>query len=227
MEEYEKLRQMRWDFYLSLGIQSQNLQWHKHEKLVFYAKEAYDIEYRYPFDFSELEGVHVRGNYDLSRHTQYSGVDLSYLDPQTKERYVPHIIESSVSVSCVFLALLCDAYREEVVEDGTRIVLKFSPKVAPVKVAVFALVRNRPELVEIARKVYQHLRERYICEFDDSGNIGKRYRRQDEIGTPYCVTVDYTTIDDQTVTVRDRDSMRQERIHMDKLEPYLRDKLGI
>lgn len=225
MDEYEKLRQARMDFYRSIGLDVRNLQWHKHEKLVFYAKEAYDIEYRFPFGWNELEGVHARGNYDLSRHAEYSGSDLSYLDPRTKECFIPHVIECSVGVGRVLLALLCDAYREEKVEDGTRTVLKLLPKMAPVKVAVFPLMRNRPELVKVATKLYHELREQHMCEFDDSGNIGKRYRRQDEIGTPYCVTVDYATLDDHTVTVRDRNSMRQERIHLDQLEVYLREKL--
>lgn len=227
MEEYEILRQARWDYYIALGISGQNLQWHKHEKLVFYAKEAYDIEYRFPFGFSELEGVHARGDYDLSQHAKHSGVDLSYLDQRTQERYIPHIIESSVGVGRTFLALLCESYCEEIIEDDTRIVLKFPPKIAPIKVAVFPLVRNRPELVEIAHKVHSNLCQRYMCEFDDSGNIGKRYRRQDEIGTPYCITVDYTTLDDKTVTVRDRDNMRQDRVHLDQLEAYLNPRLGV
>jgi len=227
MEEYDKLRQARWDYYQSLGFSSSNLQWHEHEKLVFYAKKAYDIEYRFPFGFSELEGIHARGDYDLTQHAKHSGVDLSYLDQPTAERYVPHIVESSVGVGRTFLALMCEAYREEKVEGGTRIVLRFSPKMAPVKVAVFPLVRNRPELIEIARNLHKSLRQQYMCEFDDSNNIGKRYRRQDEIGTPYCVTVDYTTLEDRTVTIRERDSMSQSRVSLDQIEAYLRNKLAV
>lgn len=226
MEEYEKLRQARWDYYRRLCLKESNLRWQKHEKLVFYAKEAYDIEYRFPFGFNELEGIHARGDYDLTQHAKYSGADLTYLDQQSSERYTPHIIESSSGIGRTFLALLCEAYREERVGDETRIVLKLPAKMAPVKVATFALVRNRPELVEIARRVHNSLRIRYICEFDDSGNIGKRYRRQDEIGTPYCITVDYTTLDDGTVTVRDRDTMRQERVCLDQIENYLASRLS-
>ncbi len=227
MEEYEKLRQMRWDFYLSLGLREENLQWHKHEKLVFYAKEAYDIEYRYPFGFSELEGVHARGNYDLSRHTEYSGVNLNYIDPETQEKFIPHVVECSVSLGRIILALLCDAYSEESTENGVRTVLKLSNQMAPVKIAVFALVRNQPELVEISRVLYKRLQQRYLCEYDDSGNIGKRYRRQDEIGTPFCVTVDHDTILDQTVTVRYRDTMQQKRICIDQLNSFFEDEFDL
>ncbi|MES2314442.1 MAG: glycine--tRNA ligase [Patescibacteria group bacterium] len=225
MVEYEKLRQARWEYYRTIGISSSNLQWHKHEKLVFYAKEAYDIEYRFPFGFSELEGIHARGDYDLTQHTTHSGTDLSYIDQRTTERYTPHIIESSVGVGRTFLAILCEAYHEEEIEGETRTVLKFTPKMAPVKVAVFPLVRNRPELVQVARKIYEDLRERHICEFDDSGNIGKRYRRQDEIGTPYCITVDYDTLSEKQVTIRNRDDMRQERVSLDQLGAYIDAKL--
>ena len=225
MEEYEKLRQVRWDYYQQLGLSESNLRWHKHEKLVFYAKEAYDIEYQFPFGFNELEGIHARGNYDLTQHGTYSGVDLRYFDQQSSERYLPHIIESSVGVGRTFLALLCETYREEVVDGEPRTVLKLPVSVAPVKVATFPLVRNRPELVALSHKIHASLRQRYVCELDDSGNIGKRYRRQDEIGTPYCVTVDYTSLDDNTVTVRDRDSMSQTRVSIDQLDAYLRERL--
>lgn len=226
MAEYEKLRQARWDYYQSLGFSEANLRWHKHEKLVFYAKEAYDIEYQFPFGFDELEGVHARGNYDLSQHSKFSGADLTYLDQRTSERFLPHIIESSVGVGRTFLALLSEAYHEEKVGDENRIVLKFPAKIAPVKVATFPLVRNRPELIEIARKIHNSLRLRYNCEFDDSGNIGKRYRRQDEIGTPYCVTVDYTTLEDNSVTIRNRDTMRQERVNLNQVDSYLNFQLN-
>ena len=227
MAEYEKLRQARWDYYRELGFNDSNLRWHEHEKLAFYAKRAYDIEYRFPFGFNELEGIHARGDYDLNQHAKHSGADLTYFDQQTQERYTPHIIESSVGVGRTFLALMCEAYREEKVEGGTRVVLRFPPKMAPVKVAIFPLVRNRPEIVEIADKVQKSLRRQFMCEFDDSGNIGKRYRRQDEIGTPYCVTVDYTTLDDRTVTLRDRDSMQQERVSLDQLEACLKTKFAV
>jgi glycyl-tRNA synthetase len=226
MEEYEKLRQARWQYYQNLGFNETNLRWHKHEKLVFYAKEAYDIEYNFPFGFDELEGVHARGDYDLTQHSKFSGTDLTYFDQQTSKHFLPHIIESSVGVGRTFLAMLCEAYCEEKIGEENRIVLKFPAKIAPIKVATFPLLKNRPELVEIARKIHNGLRTKYMCEFDDSGNIGKRYRRQDEIGTPYCITVDYTTLKDGMITIRERDTMCQERINLDQIDIYLATRLN-
>jgi len=225
MEEYEKLRKARWDYYIALGIKEENLKWHKHENLVFYAKEAYAIEYNFPFGFKELEGIHARGDYDLTQHSKYSGKNLSYTDPETNETYVPHIIESSVGVGRTMLAVLTDAYTEEDVEGETRVVLKFPPRLAPIKAAIFPLLKNKPELVEKARAIYDELKQEMMCEFDDSGNIGKRYRRQDEIGTPYCITVDFDSLEDNTATVRNRDTMQQERIKIAQLKDYLREKL--
>lgn len=225
MKEYEKLKEYRWNFYLKLGIKKENLKWHKHENLVFYAQEAYDIEYKYPFGFAELEGIHARGDYDLTQHSKFSGKELSYSDPVTGEKYLPHIVESSAGVGRTFLAVLCDAYSEEEVEGEKRIVLKLDKQLAPIKVAIFPLLKNKPELVKKAREVYAGLKSRYMCEFDDNGNIGKRYRRQDEIGTPYCVTVDFESLEKGDVTVRERDTMKQERISLKGLNEYFRDKL--
>ena len=225
MEEYEKLRQARWNYYLDLGIKEENLQWHKHENLVFYAKEAYDIEYNYPFGFKELEGVHARGNYDLSQHSEHSSKELSYLNPKTNEKYIPHIVESSVGVGRTLLAVLCDAYTEEELEDGSRVVMKFPKKLAPIKIAVFPLLKNKPELMTKAKDLFDSLKTEYSCEFDNNGNIGKRYRRQDEIGTPYCLTVDFDTLEDDTVTVRDRDTMKQERIKIEDLADFFKKNL--
>ena len=225
LEEYEKLKKLRWEFYKKLGIQEKNLRWHQHENLVFYAKQAYDIEYKYPFGFDEMEGVHARGDYDLSQHSKFSGQDLNYTDPKTGQKYIPHIIESSVGVSRIVLALLVEAYREEKIGNETRTVLKLSNQVAPVKVAVFPLLKNKVELVKRAREIYSKLKVKYLCEFDDHGNIGKRYRRQDEIGTPYCITVDFDSLEDGAVTVRDRDTMKQERIKIEGLERYLGERL--
>ncbi|MDP2838250.1 MAG: glycine--tRNA ligase [Candidatus Moranbacteria bacterium] len=229
MDEYEKLRAYRFQFYLDMGMKAEHLRWHKHENLVFYAKEAYDIEYQFPFGFKELEGVHARGDYDLTQHAKFSGVALDYLDPITNEKYIPHIIESSVGVGRMFLAFLTEAYTEEALEGGdTRVVLKLPKKLAPVKVAVFPLMKNKPELVAKAKEVFDSLKGNMMCEFDDNGNVGKRYRRQDEIGTPYCVTVDFDTIGqgedktlENTVTVRDRDTMQQERVKIEELSVYL------
>lgn len=222
MIEYEKLRQYRWDFYKTIGIDEKNLKWHQHENLVFYAKEAYDIEYNYPFGFKELEGIHARGNYDLSQHQKGSGKDLSYHDPVSGEKYVPHIIESSIGVGRLFLAVLSEAYTEEEINSETRTVLKLHPSIAPIKAAVFPLLKNKPELVEKAKEVYSMLGEHFMCEFDDNGNIGKRYRRQDEIGTPYCITIDFQTLEDETVTVRDRDTTKQTRVPMSDLLAFMK-----
>lgn len=225
MEEYEKLRQWRWDYYVSLGIPKEKLQWHKHENLVFYAKAAYDIEYKFPFGFKELEGIHARGDYDLSQHSKFSGQELSYRDPKTNEKYIPHIVEASTGVDRNVFMLISDAYTEEKVKGEDRVVLKFSPKVAPIKVAVFPLLKNKPELVSFAHKLFSDLSLDFMCEFDDNGNIGKRYRRQDEIGTPFCITVDFDTLKDNTVTVRNRDTMEQERINISALSSYLSKQL--
>lgn len=227
MEEYEKLRQLRMQYYLDLGIKKENLKWHKHENLVFYAKEAYDIEYNYPFGFKELEGVHARGDYDLSQHSKFSGKDLSYTDPITNEKYMPHIIESSVGVGRTMLAVLCDAYSQEKVEDGERVVLKFPPSLAPIKAAVFPLLKNKPELVKKAREVFNELKQHFMCEFDDNGNIGKRYRRQDELGTPSCVTIDFDSLENNDCTLRDRDTMAQERVKLSKLVEIIKERLKV
>jgi len=226
IEEYGKLKEVRWQYYLDLGIKEENLKWHKHENLVFYAKEAYDIEYNFPFGFKELEGIHARGDYDLSQHSKFSGQELSYLDPATGEKYIPHIIESSVGVGRTMLAVLSDAYTEEKMdgEEG-RVVLKISKKLAPVKVAIFPLLRNKPELVQKAKEVYDLLKPTFMCEFDDNGNIGKRYRRQDEIGTPICLTIDFDSLEKGDVTIRDRDTMKQERIVVEDLVGTIKQKL--
>lgn len=223
---YEQWRQKRWQYYLDLGLKEENLKWHEHENLVFYAKMAWDIEYKFPFGFKELEGIHYRGDYDLSTHTKYSGVDLSYRDPQTNEKYVPHVVETSVGVDRTFLAVLTDAFVEEDLGEGkSRIVLKLPKNLAPVKIAVFPLMRNKPELVKKAKEIFDALKSQYMCEFDDNGNVGKRYRRQDEIGTPYCVTIDFDTLETGTVTVRDRDTMEQEKIAITDLEKFFTENL--
>ena len=226
MEYYEKWKASRWNFYLDLGIKEENLKWHKHENLVFYAKEAYDIEYNFPFGFKELEGVHARGDYDLTQHSKHSGQDLNYFDPTTQEKYIPNIVETSVGVTRIFLALLSDAYTEEKNGEDERVVLKLKPSMAPIKVAVFPLMKNKPQLVEKAKEIFNNLKTKWMCEFDDNGNVGKRYRRQDEIGTPFCVTVDFETVeDDNSVTVRDRDTMEQERVKIEDLDDYFAGKL--
>jgi glycyl-tRNA synthetase len=227
MEIYEDWKARRWQYYLDLGIKAENLKWHEHENLVFYAKAAWDIEYNFPFGFKELEGIHARGDYDLTQHTKFSGKELNYQDQVTGEKYVPHVVETSVGVDRTFLAVLTEAYQEEKMEDGSeRIVLRFPKKLAPIKVAIFPLMKNKPELVNKAREIFDNLKMKWMCEFDDNGNVGKRYRRQDEIGTPYCVTVDFESLEDGMVTVRDRDTMQQERIKIAELESYISNKLN-
>jgi glycyl-tRNA synthetase len=214
---YKIWKEARWQFYLDLGISPKNLKWHKHENLVFYAREAYDIDYNFPFGFKELEGVHARGDYDLTQHSKFSGHDLSYLDPTTNEKFMPQVVETSAGCGRTFLAVLCEAYREEGTGEERRVVLSLAPRLAPIKIAVFPLLKNKPALVEKAREVYDGLKQNWRCEFDDNGNIGKRYRRQDEIGTPYCVTVDFDSLEKGDVTVRERDSMKQARIKITDL----------
>ncbi|MBP8599745.1 glycine--tRNA ligase [Patescibacteria group bacterium] len=228
LEEFNQWKEQRWNYYINnLGISTNNLQWHKHEKLAFYAKAAFDIEYKFPFGFQEIEGIHARGDYDLSQHQKYSGVKLDYYDPISHETFIPHIVEASSGVGRVFLMLLAEAYGEENLPDGSkRIVLHLKPALAPIKVAVFPLLRNRPELVAKAREIFDQLKVHWRCEFDDNGNIGKRYRRQDEIGTPYSVTIDFDTLANNVVTVRDRDSMKQESINVNELIAYLSSKLN-
>ena len=221
MEHYEAWRKERWNFYLDLGLKEENLKWHKHENLVFYAKEAYDIEYNFPFGFKELEGVHARGDYDLTQHSKFSGTELDYLDPQSGKKYIPHIVETSAGVGRTFLAVVSDAFVEERDGEAIRTVLKLPKKLAPIKAAVFPLLRNKPELVAKAREIFNDLKTDFMCEFDDNGNVGKRYRRQDEIGTPFCITIDFETVDNDTVTVRKRDDMSQERIKASEIKNYL------
>jgi glycyl-tRNA synthetase len=222
---FEKWRETRFNFYLDLGIDAKNLKWHKHENLVFYAQEAYDIEYNFPFGFKELEGVHARGDYDLTQHSKFSGQDLSYFDPTTNEKFMPHIVETSAGVGRTFLALLCEAYQEEAIGEETRTVLRLAPKLAPIKIAVFPLLKNKPELVAYARAIFDDLKKDWRCEFDDNGNIGKRYRRQDEIGTPYCLTIDFDTLENEEVTVRNRDTMKQERIKINDLKKFFQENI--
>jgi glycyl-tRNA synthetase len=220
-EAYEKIKADRWAWYVEdLGIDETKLRWKQHDNLVFYAKDAWDIEYDFPsLGFDEVEGIHDRTDYDLSQHMKFSGTDLTYMDPSTQEKYVPWILETSMGMGRIFTAVMANAYTVETLPNGDeRTVLKLKPELAPVQYAVFPLLRNKPELVEKAREVYKLLSQKYICEWDDNGNIGKRYRRQDEIGTPYCVVVDFDTIEgDGTVTVRDRDTTEQKRVNIDTI----------
>ncbi len=224
-DEYERIKQRRWDWYLSIGIKPENLRWKQHENLVFYASDAWDIEYNFPsLGFDEVEGIHDRTDYDLTQHMKFSGVDLEYRDAATNEKYIPWILETSMGMGRAFLAVISDAYTVEDLGNGeTRTVLKLKPELAPVKVAVSPLLKNKPELVAKAREVYAVLKQELgAVVWDDNGNIGKRYRRQDEIGTPYCVVIDFETLEGKegevdTVTVRDRDTTEQRRVRIDDL----------
>lgn len=222
-EKYDTWKQIRWDWYLEYGIKPEDIRWYEHEKLAHYASEAYDVEYNFKClnGFKEVEGIHARGDWDLSQHSKFSGVDLSYFDEKTGEKFIPHIMETSVGLARLFLMFLDKAYTVEEIDGGTRTVLKFDKRLAPIKVAIFPLLKNKPELVAKAREIYDTLKTEFMCEFDDNGNVGKRYRRQDEIGTPYCVTVDFESLEDGSVTVRDRDTMKQERVKIEELQDYL------
>ena len=222
--DYWKAERMQ--FYYDLGVNKDKLRYHEHGKdeLAHYAKKAYDIEYEFPFGWKELEGIHNRTDFDLSRHTEATGKDLSYFDEKTREKFIPYIIETSAGCDRTLLVLLVDAYTEEEVKGETRVVLKFSPKIAPVKVAVFPLV-NKDGMPEIAMKVFHELKEHFKAFYDTSGAVGRRYRRMDEIGTPYCVTIDGQTSQDETVTIRDRDTMEQTRVKIADLVPTIKAKI--
>lgn len=220
--DYWREERMKW--FLELGMKQENLQWHKHEKLAHYAKAAFDIEFKFPFGWGEIEGIHSRTDFDLGNHEKFSGKAMRYYDEQTKEKFVPFVIETSVGASRSFMAFLCASYDEEMVEGEMRTVLHLHPKLAPMKAAILPLV-NRDGMDEIAQKMTKELQKHFRVFYDDSGAIGRRYRRQDEIGTPYCFTVDSQTLIDQTVTVRERDSMQQERISMDKVKEYLLERI--
>ncbi|MCI0531324.1 MAG: glycine--tRNA ligase [candidate division Zixibacteria bacterium] len=222
--EYWRNQRMEW--YLNLGIKKENLRFHQHgpEELAHYAKAAYDIEYQFPFSWKEIEGIHNRTDFDLSRHSQASGKDLSFFDEKNKKRFVPYIIETSAGVDRSMLVFLADAYHEEEVKGDKRVVLKLHPKIAPVKIAILPLV-NRENMPEIALKIFHDLKRHFKCFYDDGGAVGRRYRRQDEIGTPYAVTVDSQTLQDQTVTIRVRDSMQQSRVKIGELLEIVKKKL--
>lgn len=225
---YDFWKEERIKWFKELGMTGNKLRFHDHpkEKLAHYAKEATDIEYEFPFGWGEIEGIHNRTDFDLSRHEQFSGKSLKYFDEESKEKFVPFIIETSAGASRSFMAFFIDAYYEEMVRDEMRSVLKFHPRLAPIKAAILPLV-NKDGMPEISQKIETDLRKNFRIFYDDKGAVGRRYRRQDEAGTPYCITVDTQTIEDQTVTVRDRDSMEQIRISVDKISEYLREKLKL
>jgi glycyl-tRNA synthetase len=225
-ETMQMWKEVRHQWHIDNGIRAHKLRFHKHESLAHYADAAFDIEYEFPIGWGEMEGIHSRTDFDLRQHQEFSKKNLQYVDQaNNNEKYLPYVLETSVGCDRHLLAIMCDAYRTESVEgDEDRTVMKFKPVMAPIKAAIMPLMK-KPELEAVADKMFRGLQKKYKCEYDTSGSIGKRYRRQDEIGTPFCITIDYDTLTDQAVTIRDRDSMKQERIGLDKVEMYLRDKI--
>lgn len=221
---FEYWKDYAWHFLNSLGIKEENLRFrdHKPEELAFYSKATSDIEYAFPFGWGEVWGIADRGNYDLTRHQEYSGKALDYLDPETNEKFIPCIVEPSLGLDRLALMVMCDSYEEEELEKDTRVVMHLHPSIAPYQVAILPLSK---QLREKADEIMAILMPHFSSVYDDTGSIGKRYRRQDAIGTPYCVTVDFDTSSDQSVTVRDRDSMKQIRLPIEELIKYLRVKV--
>jgi glycyl-tRNA synthetase len=223
-ELYETWKKEMWDFIKrTIGIKEENLRWREHsdEERSFYSKRTEDLEYKYPFGFKELWGLAYRTDYDLSQHEKGSGKDLKVVDSQSGKKTLPHVIEPAVGINRIFLMALSDAYEET----EARTVLKLSPKLAPFKASVFPLLANKPELMSKAQEIYKDLSQSFYVSFDARGNIGKRYLAQDEIGTPYCITVDFDSLESDTVTVRDRDTMEQVRMKTSELRPFLAEKL--
>ena len=224
---FEYWREERKNHLVSMGLSERKLRFHTHKanELAHYAKAASDIEYEFPMGFRELEGIHNRGDFDLSRHQKFSGKNLLYFDALKNKSFCPHIIETSVGCDRLFLALLCDAYREEEVKGEKRVVLKLNKALSPVQIAVLPLSKKGP-LLDMGCKIQAVLGKHWFIDYDVSGSIGKRYRRQDEIGTPWCVTIDFESLEDKKVTVRDRDSMKQERLPFEQLESYFKNNFG-
>ncbi len=221
---FEDWKNQMWKFVTEvLGVKGENLRWREHddEERSFYSKRTEDLEYNFPFGFKELWGLAYRTDYDLQQHMKYSGVDLSYTDPNTLKKFIPHVIEPAVGINRLMAMVLLDAYRE----DENRVYLSLPARLAPYKVAVFPLMANKPELVGRAKQIFDQLKTNFTTAWDDRGNVGKRYYSQDEIGTPFCITVDFQTLEDNTVTVRDRDTKEQPRIEIENLDNYLKTKL--
>jgi len=227
-ECYQRWVEERFNWYLDLGIKKENLRLREHgqNELAHYAKSCVDIEYLFPMGWAELEGIANRGDFDLCQHSEHSGKELNYFDEKTKEKFVPYVIEPSAGADRATLAFLIDAYREEKVKKDKRVVLALQNRLAPIKVAVLPLLRNRPDIVEKARAIVADLRGEFRAVYDDTASIGKLYRRQDEVGTPYCMTVDVQSMDDHQVTVRERDSMQQVRVSIEGVKEYLKDCLA-
>lgn len=224
---FKDWQEAMWQFITdTIGIRPENLRWRRHsdQERSFYSLETYDLEYNFPFGFKELWGIAYRTDYDLKQHIERSGRDLRYTDPKTGRSFIPHVIEPAIGINRLLLMALCNAYWEDTANQRT--VLRFKPALAPYKVAVFPLLKNKPELVAKAQGVFKTLARKFTATWDERGNIGKRYYAQDEIGTPYCITIDFQTLEDNTVTIRERDSMQQERVAVGGLPALLNEKLG-
>lgn len=227
LQWFEYWKKLRLHWHQALGFSSKSYRYHDHEKLAHYANAATDIEFLMPFGFKEVEGIHSRTNFDLSRHEEFSGKKLRYYDPETQESYIPYVVETSIGVDRMFLSVLCGSYEEETTDNGeTRVVLHLPAALAPVKLAVLPLVR-KDGLDEKAQEVVRMLHLDFPCQYDEKDSIGKRYRRQDAIGTPYCITIDHQTLEDNTVTLRDRDTMSQERVAIDALHSLIAERTSI
>lgn len=229
MEAMEQWKKIRMDWHLDLGLRKEKLRFLKHEELAHYADAAFDIEYEFAHGWGEMEGIHSRTDFDIRNHAEFSKKNLMYVDQTDgNKKYIPYVLETSVGADRCMLAIMSDAYRveHEGDKDKERTVMRFKPALAPIKAAVMPLMK-KPELEEIAQKLLEDLQKDFKCEYDVAGSIGKRYRRQDEIGTPACLTIDYDTLEDQAVTVRDRDSMTQERVSLDKVKTFLKDKFSL
>ena len=227
LEWFPKWKQTRMAWHQALGFGAENYRFHDHDKLAHYANAATDIEFKMPFGFKEVEGIHSRTNFDLSQHEKYSGKSIKYFDPQTNESYTPFVIETSIGVDRMFLSIMCHSFCEEKLENGeTRVVLRLPAALAPVKLAVMPLVK-KDGLPEKAREIINDLKFHFNCQYDEKDSIGKRYRRQDAIGTPYCVTVDHDSLNDGKVTLRFRDTMEQERVNISDLASIIEDKVSI
>ena len=224
MKLYDYFKDYGKKFYMDLGIPEEDLRYHDHEKLAHYAKSACDIEYKFPFGWGEVNGTHNRTNFDLSRHQEYSGVSQEYLDPETNEKFIPFIIESTYGLDRTCLAVLFNSYTTETTEEGTREYMKFHPFLAPYKVTVLPLIKKYHS--EKAKEIYEKLSKHFMCDYDEAGNIGKRYHRSDIVGTPFAVTIDDNTLNNGTVTVRDRDTMEQITLSIDEVINYVKDKVN-
>jgi len=224
---YEKWKKNRLNWHLSLGMGEENYRFHNHEKLAHYADSASDIEFKFPFGFKELEGIHSRTNFDLKTHEKFSGKKIKYFDPEKNENYTPYVVETSIGLDRMFLAIFSWALREEVLNDGSiRTVLKLPAILSPIKAAIFPLVK-KDGLPELAQKIIDDLKWRHSVVYDEKDAVGRRYRRQDALGTPICITVDHQSLNNQTVTFRDRDTMKQERIEIIKLNEFLTSKVDL